>query len=76
MEIITWRQLGLHDKPILVCDVAGSAAPLLAAIEASISFGFAPVETRRLDENRLGVPAVLRRLAELPGGEAARPERL
>ena len=25
IEIITWRQLRLHDKPILLCDVAGSA---------------------------------------------------
>ncbi len=25
-EVITWRQLGLHDKPILLCNVAGWAA--------------------------------------------------
>ncbi len=36
IEIITWRQLGLHDKPILLCNIAGSAAPLLGAIEAAI----------------------------------------
>ena len=48
IEIITWRQLGLHDKPILLCDVAGSAAPLLAAIEAAIAAGFASPEVRRL----------------------------
>ena len=76
MEIITWRQLGLHDKPILLCDVAGSASPVLAAIEAAIAFGFAPGETRRLYETLNGVPAVLRRLTDLPGGEAAPPERL
>ena len=29
IEILTWKQLGLHDKPIFICDVAGSAAPLL-----------------------------------------------
>ena len=75
-EIITWRQLRLHDKPILLCDVVGSAAPVLAAIEAAITFGFAPVETRRLYETLDSVPAVLRRLAELPGGKAAPPERL
>ncbi len=28
IEIITWRQLRLHAKPILICDVAGSAARL------------------------------------------------
>ncbi len=43
-EILTWRQLGLHDKPILLCDVAGSAAPLLRLIEATIAAGFAQPE--------------------------------
>ncbi len=41
IEIITWRQLGLHAKPILICDVVGSAAPFLAAIEATIDADFA-----------------------------------
>src|SRR5580700_8634142 len=36
-EILTWRQLKLHDKPILICDIAGSAAPLLAMVEATIA---------------------------------------
>ena len=41
IEIITWRQLRLHDKPILICDVTGSAAPFLATIEAAIAADFA-----------------------------------
>ena len=45
IEIITWRQLGLHTKPILICDVAGSAAPFLAAIEAVIAADFTPPGT-------------------------------
>jgi uncharacterized protein (TIGR00730 family) len=48
IEILTWRQLGLHDKPILICDVAGSAKPLLAAIEATIEMGFARPSVRDL----------------------------
>jgi len=28
-EAVTWRQLGLHDKPIGLCDVDGYFAPLL-----------------------------------------------
>ena len=39
-EMLTWRQLGLHDKPILICDVAGSAAPLLDAISNLARMGF------------------------------------
>ena len=46
IEIITWRQLGLHDKPILLCDVAGSAAPLLGAIDAAVARGFANASVR------------------------------
>src|SRR3712207_2182262 len=30
VEIITWRQLGLHDKPVLILDVNGWARPLVA----------------------------------------------
>jgi hypothetical protein len=65
IEILTWRQLRLHDKPILLCDVAGSAAPLVAAIEASIEAGFAGTETRRLFERLDGVEATLARLRSL-----------
>ena len=46
-EILTWRQLKLHDKPVLVCDVGGAAAPLLAAIEGAIGMGFARPENPR-----------------------------
>ena len=74
IEVITWRQLRLHDKPILLCDVAGSAEPLLAALEGAIERGFAAPQTRRLYEVVAGVEAVLERLSELaaaPGGAAA-----
>ena len=74
IEIITWRQLKLHDKPILLCDVKGSAAPLLAVIEAAIARGFARSEVRRLYEVTDGVAATLARLTALagaPGGASA-----
>ena len=35
VEIITWRQLRLHAKPVLLCDVAGSAGPFLAMISGN-----------------------------------------
>ena len=76
IEIITWRQLGLHDKPILLCDVAGSAAPLQAAIEAAIARGFAPPQARALFEVVDGVAALLERLAHLSGGGGGPAERL
>ena len=75
IEIITWRQLKLHDKPVLICDVAGSAAPLLAAIEAAIAAGFARPESRALFELVSGVAATIGRLQHLHaanGGAAGR----
>jgi uncharacterized protein (TIGR00730 family) len=70
IEILTWRQLGLHNKPILLCDIAGSIAPVIAAIEACISWGFAGPEVRALYEVIDGVPALLTRLANLDAVDA------
>jgi uncharacterized protein (TIGR00730 family) len=74
-EIITWRQLRLHDKPILLCDVAGWAAPLVATIDHAIEQGFADPTCRRLFEVIDGVPAVLDRLRSLPAGKGGTGDR-
>ncbi len=75
-EIITWRQLRLHDKPILLCNVAGSIEPFVATIEHAIKIGFADPACRNLFEVIEGVPAVLERLKTLPAGEGGPAERL
>jgi uncharacterized protein (TIGR00730 family) len=76
IEIITWRQLDLHAKPILICDVAGSAAPFLATIEAAIAADFAAPAARGYYEVLRGVPALLRRLEHLHRGPASQSTRL
>lgn len=75
-EIITWRQLRLHDKPILLCNVAGSIEPFVAVIEHAIHHGFADPACRNLFEVIEGVPAVLERLKTLPAGKGGPGERL
>lgn len=40
-EILTWKQLGLHDKPIVIADVDGYWRPLLGLIDHMIAEGFA-----------------------------------
>ncbi|TMV06353.1 TIGR00730 family Rossman fold protein [Ruegeria sediminis] len=40
-EALTWRQLGLHDKPILILNVDGYWNPLRALLDQVISQGFA-----------------------------------
>ena len=76
IEVTTWRQLGLHDKPILICDVAGWAQPYLALMRAAVTQGFAAADTGRLYEVLPDVPAVLRRLRGLVAPGAGQPGRL
>lgn len=40
-EVLTWRQLGLHHKPILLLDTEGYWQPLAALIDHVIGQGFA-----------------------------------
>jgi uncharacterized protein (TIGR00730 family) len=48
IEIASWKQLGLHDKPIVVFDVAGFWRPLAALVDHIIEKGFAHPEHARL----------------------------
>jgi len=48
IEVLTWRQLNLHEKPIVMLDVAGWARPFLALMDAVIAQGFAAETHRRL----------------------------
>ena len=41
LEIVTWKQLRLHDKPVVVVDVDGFWAPLRGLVEGVIAGGFA-----------------------------------
>ena len=75
IEILTWRQLGLHTKPIMICDIAGSALGLVGAIEGAISGGFAVPSLRDDYAVVEGVPALLVQLAglrQVPEGDSER----
>ena len=74
-EIITWRQLGLHDKPILIVDIAGWASMLVGAIDQAIRDGFAAETARRLFEVVPDADAALLRLDALrPGLDPQTPD--
>lgn len=47
-EILTWRQLRLHDKPIILVDLDGYWRPLINMIEHIIEHGYARRGFRRL----------------------------
>jgi uncharacterized protein (TIGR00730 family) len=66
IEIVTWKQLGLHDKPIVVVDVERYWAPLAALVEHAIAHEFAPQAARAYFRTVASVGAVLPTLAEMP----------
>ena len=76
IEIVTWRQLGLHDKPLVLIDNAGYWAPLLALIEHLIAAGFAPPEARRLYTVVPRVDDVFAAIAAAPAPRAPAREEL
>ncbi|MGB7263289.1 MAG: TIGR00730 family Rossman fold protein, partial [Albidovulum sp.] len=45
-EVLTWRQLGLHEKPIILFNVEGYWNPLLALVDGVITEGFAAPSLR------------------------------
>jgi len=69
IEILTWKQLGRHDKPILLCDVLGWAQPFVKMVEDTIARGFARASARDLFELVPHVAAALARLEKLRQGE-------
>jgi uncharacterized protein (TIGR00730 family) len=42
-EVLTWAQLGLHRKPVLLLDTEGFWAPLAGLLEHIVAEGFAEV---------------------------------
>ena len=49
-EVLTWKQIGLHQKPIFVLNTEGYWDPLLALIDHQIEQGFADENFRDLFE--------------------------
>ena len=67
IEIISWRQLRRHAKPVWICDINGSAAPFAALMKAAVDQGFASPETLDYATVVNGVPALLERLPKVDG---------
>jgi hypothetical protein len=53
-EMLTWAQLGLHQKPIGLVDTQGYYAPLMAWIHGALAQGFVP---RELEEVLVVAPS-------------------
>jgi len=62
-EAITWTQLGIHDKPVGLLDVAGFYAPLLAFLDGTVDAGFLTPGHRSMIVDATDPEAVLALLA-------------
>jgi uncharacterized protein (TIGR00730 family) len=62
-EVLTWRQLGLHEKPIYLLDTKGYWQPLVALIDHVIAQGFAAPSLKSFIETVPDLPALMARLS-------------
>ena len=78
MEIITWRQLGRHDKPIVILNDGGYWDPLIDLVRTVIRDGFARPETAELITVVDSPEAAFEALAAAPAPrtEPCAPEQL
>ncbi len=66
-EVLTWRQLGLHGKPIILLNTAGYWTPLIALLDHVIAQGFADSSLRDFVTVVSSVNALQARLSEALG---------
>ena len=57
-EVLTWAQIGLHGKPIILLDIQGYWSPLVALVDQVIAAGFAAAGLRELFAVVSDVPAL------------------
>lgn len=65
-EIVTWKQLRLHDKPVIVVDIEGYWQPLQALLEHMITAGFVNPVHRGLMDFVPDLPALFEALERTP----------
>ena len=76
-EILTWRQLGLHDKPLVVGNLDGYWNGLIAMIDGIIDARYARPSFRTYFEVVDTIDAILPRLRSAPASRTVpQPEKL
>lgn len=64
-EVLTWAQLGLHEKPIFLVDIEGYWQPLIALLDHVVAEGFADESLKALVTPVPSVSAVIDALRRL-----------
>ena len=73
-EIMTWRHLGLHDKPVFLVDIDGYWQPLRVLLDHLVAQGFAAALIPRLLEIVPGIPELMQALKQAHAGGGLRTE--
>jgi uncharacterized protein (TIGR00730 family) len=60
VEIVTWAQLGLHAKPVILANIENYYAPMYAMLDNAVQEKFVTVESRSRWRNADSVPDVMR----------------
>lgn len=58
-EVLTWRQLGLHEKPVFLLNTKGYWDPLLALTDHMIAQGFVEPPFRAFFQTAADVPTLM-----------------
>jgi len=59
VEIVTWAQLGLHAKPVVLANIDNYFAPLYAMLDNAVAEGFVTAESRSRWRNAETVTSVM-----------------
>jgi uncharacterized protein (TIGR00730 family) len=59
VEIVTWAQLGLHAKPVVLANIDNYFAPLYAMLDNAVAEGFVTAESRSRWRNAQTVTSVM-----------------
>jgi uncharacterized protein (TIGR00730 family) len=62
-EVLTWRQLGLHEKPVFLLDTAGYWRPMRALLDHVVDQGFAEASLLGYFHSVPDVPTLMSELA-------------
>ncbi len=77
IEIVTWRQLRLHHKPVILVNHAGYWKPLINLVDHTVTQGFADPSATELFTVVNSVDDIIPTIKALPQvEESARPEYL
>ncbi|MBC7891428.1 MAG: TIGR00730 family Rossman fold protein [Sphingobacteriaceae bacterium] len=65
-EILTWKQLRLHAKPVILLNVDGFFDPLIAMVDSMVTNGFVSVQNRQLVQVATTLDGIFDLLANQP----------